>query len=99
MIGMVIPFILVSVYEILAEKTSGTCTVSIEHAGPDYSTLDYLTFQPDKMRAQAGFVIEKCANQLGGMGGFVTLNFLAAEHYVESLANTIADDLRNETRK
>ena len=66
--------------------SAGTCQVSIETAGPDLRSRAY-SIAPNYMRALAGFVIETCANQAGGIGGFVTHGFGAAENYIAGIAN------------
>ena len=73
----------------------GSCTVSIEPAGPDYLTRHFFSVSPNAMRGLAGYLIEKCPNQHGGVGGFVTLGLSYAQDYISSLDNSIAEDIRN----
>ena len=69
----------------------GSCNVAIEPAGPRYGQAhgfpNYLTHRPNELRALAGYVIEKCAHEGGGIGGFVTLGMEAAERYVAGVVN------------
>ena len=69
----------------------GSCNVAIEPAGPRYGKAfgypSYVTHRPDEIRALAGYVIEKCAHQGQGMGGFVTVGLDAAEKYVSGVIN------------
>lgn len=48
---------------------------------------------PDHLRALAGFIIETCAGQGEGVGGFVTHGFEAAQNYIASSNNTYLEDL------
>ena len=72
-------------------NTHGSCNIAIEPAGPRYGKAhgfaSYLTHRPNELKALAGYVIEECANQGGGIGGFVTLGMDALERYVAGVVN------------
>ena len=51
------------------------------------------------MRAIAGFLIETCAGQGNGIGGFVTHGFVAAQNYVSRANNTYEEDLHDLSSK
>ena len=61
-----------------------SCQIAIEPAGPNYGSLPYLAFSPDKLRGLAGYVIQKCAQEGNGKGGFVTVGLDGAEHYLQN---------------
>ena len=77
----------------------GSCNVAIEPAGPRYGKVygfpSYLKHRPDEMRALAGYVIEKCAHQGQGIGGFVTLGMDAAERYVGGVINEDWENMKD----
>ena len=98
---IVSPFTTITVYQIfytqergfagvvLTQCLVGSCTVSIESAGPPLSEYlqpssgslgraNYFSISPDKLRGAAGYIIQKCAQESGGIGGYVTLYFAAA---------------------
>ena len=60
-----------------------SCQVTIEPAGPSHRYPQYLAYSPDMMRGLAGYVIQKCAVEEGGIGGFVTVGLEAAEQYLQ----------------
>ena len=73
----------------------GSCQMAIEPGGPPTSYPNFLKLRPNEIRGLAGYVIEKCAAEMGGIGGFVTLGFGAAETYVQSVTNDWSDDMKN----
>ena len=77
----------------------GSCNVALEPAGPRYGKAagyaSYLSQRPDDLKALAGFVIEKCANQGQGIGGFVTIGMKAAEQYVSGVLNEDWENLED----
>ena len=77
----------------------GTCNVAIEPAGPRYGKVNgfpsYLKHRPDELRALAGYVIEKCAHEKQGIGGFVTLGMDAAETYLRGVMNEDWENMKD----
>ncbi len=51
------------------------------------------------MRALAGFIIETCAGQSAGIGGFVTYGFGTAQNYVANSNNTLVEDMLRQACK
>ncbi len=79
-------------------SSSGSCTVSIESAGPGKESpweraeqQNYFSIPPDELRGVAGYLIQKCAEEGNGIGGFMTMRFEATERWLDSLANTASD--------
>ncbi|MCJ1256455.1 hypothetical protein MMC24_004276 [Lignoscripta atroalba] len=50
----------------------GSCSISVEYAGPDYAAPSFIDLVPDEIRGMAGYVINQCALQGNGVGGFIT---------------------------
>lgn len=77
----------------------GTCKVTIEAAGPRYGQAhgfpSYLEHRPNELKGLAGYLIERCAHQGGGIGGFVTLGMKAAERYVAGVVNEGWEDVKD----
>ncbi|KAL8823065.1 MAG: hypothetical protein Q9191_006211 [Dirinaria sp. TL-2023a] len=71
---------------------AGTCTVTVELAGPAASNTNSINLVPDQIRGMAGYVIQRCpgggdmthnyANFAGGLGGYVTSGL---ENILESI--------------
>lgn len=53
--------------------------------------MNYFSIMPDALRGIAGFLIQKCAQEQGGLGGYITLHFSAAEEWLESLAQSVTE--------
>ena len=76
----------------------GSCTVSIESAGPGKEThwvnaesQNYFSISPDELRGIAGFLIQACAQERNGIGGFITMRFSAAGNWLASLATSFSE--------
>ena len=60
----------------------GGCGISIEHAGPDFTSPSYIPLVPDDIRGMAGDVIASCVAGRGGLGGFVTKGLASVYNYI-----------------
>ena len=61
-------------------STEGTCTINVEHAGPDVGTPQSFELVPDDLRRMAEFVKARCA--VHGIGGFTTDGFDSVTNYL-----------------
>ena len=69
-------------YHLPFSITRGTCTVIIEHAGPDLGAPPVIDLVPDDLKRMAEFVKGRCA--VHGIGGFTTDGFDSAINYIET---------------
>ena len=66
----------------------GSCRVSIETAGPPEHLPHSVLLRPRELRGLAGFLIQKCAVENRGIGGFVTIGFTSALSYIHNPTKT-----------
>lgn len=66
---------------------SGSCRVAIETAGPPEHLPHSVLLRPRDLRGLAGYLIQKCAAENGGIGGFLTLGFTSATGFIHNAAN------------
>ena len=55
--------------------------ITLEQAGPNPSPGPIM-ISPDDVRGMAGYVIQQCVVEEGGIGGFVTANFSNMIDYI-----------------
>lgn len=77
-------------YTAITDNTgTGSCVVSIEGAGPDFTAPDDMQVVPDAIRGLAGFLIDTCANQGQGIGGFVTYGLAYAYGMIATVPEAV----------
>ncbi len=62
----------------------GSCRVAIETAGPHEHLPQSVLLRPLQLRGLAGHLIQKCAVENQGIGGFLTLGVASAMGYVHN---------------
>ena len=62
--------------------------ITLEQAGPSPAPGPLMT-TPDVVRALAGFVMRRCVEQGGGIGGFVTFGLANLQNYIGDPATNL----------
>lgn len=66
---------------------SGSCRVALEPAGPREHYPHTLLLRPNSLRGLAGHLIQTCAAESHGIGGFITLGLIGAMGYIHNPVN------------
>ena len=69
-------------YHLPFSTTKGTCTITVEHAGPDIGAPQFIELFPVDIKGMAEFVKRRCATH--GIGGFTTDGFDSLVDYLEN---------------
>lgn len=68
----------------------GHCMITLEQAGPSPAPGPVM-ITPDVVRALAGFVVRRCVEQGGGVGGFVTFGLANLQNYLGDPATDLVN--------
>ena len=65
----------------------GSCRVALETAGPPEHLPHSMLLRPHDLRGLAGYLIQTCAVEGDGIGGFLTLGFTSALGWIHDAQN------------